>query len=203
MLWIGLTGGIASGKSTVSELIRQSGVPVVDADQLSREAVLPGSPVFKQVVQHFGPEVVLPSGELNRVELGRLIFADENRRLLLESFIHPYVQGRTQDLRRQYKSQGHGFAFYDVPLLYEKKLEAQFDDVVLVYCDETLQRERLGRFRQMSEADIDRRLSAQIPLIKKLSSNKAYVIYNNSSLQDLAAAVKTMIQFYRQKTGSA
>lgn len=197
MLWIGLTGGIASGKSTVTNLLREAGYPVVDADALAKEAVMAGSPVFGQVVQHFGPGVVLPSGELDRPALGRVIFNDQTKRLLLESLIHPYVQAKVGEFKKAHENKS-AFAFYDVPLLFEKNLEKQFDFVVVVEADKETQKSRMREHRKMAEPEIESRLLSQIPMSEKVKK-ASFVVDNSKDLAELKKNVMQMIKFFEQK----
>lgn len=173
---------------------------MVDADVLAREAVLPGSPVFEQVVQNFGPGVVLPSGDLDRAQLGRIIFNDLEKRLLLESLIHPYVQEKVREFREHHQTKAP-FAFYDVPLLFEKQLEKQFDFIVVVNVDRKIQQKRLREIRKMSEAEIESRMQAQVALSEKVK-RASYVVDNSKDLTHLQKNVMQMLKFFKEKSDS-
>ena len=197
MKWIGLTGGIATGKSTVAKILRDLGLPVVDADELARVVVRPGSLGLHHVVKKFGQGVLSPSGELDRVQLGELIFKDSSRRKDLEDILHPLIQEARAQERHKLEQQGVEMAFYDVPLLYEKKLESEFDDVVLVYAPEVLQRERLRQRENLTDKQISERLAAQMPIEEKLKKSK-HVIFNTGSLAGLQVNVRSALELLTQ-----
>jgi dephospho-CoA kinase len=188
MKWVGLTGGIASGKSTVARSLRSRGYTVVDADQLARDVVRAGSEGFRQVVQAFGPEAVGADGELHRKKIAELIFVNPDLRQVLEGITHPKIRIAAEKERARLAVAGEKIAFYDVPLLFEKKMEDLFDEVLLVAADEKIQRERMKRERGYSESEIQARLLAQIPLQEKIGKCRI-VVYNNGSLEELEVQV--------------
>lgn len=192
MKWIGLTGGIASGKSTVSKLFVKSGIPVVDADQLAHRVVEPGSAGLRSVVAAFGNEILDSQGALDRKKLAAKVFADAKALLLLESLIHPLVQQQTQLEKTAAEKRGAAMAVYDVPLLYEKNLQDQFDAVVLVWSDRETQMARMKERDALSLDEIEKRLNAQISLDqKKLRAD--FVIENNSDLLTLETNFKKVL----------
>lgn len=191
MKWVGLTGGLGSGKSTVASILRTKGWPVIDADQIARQVLDPGTEGLTKVLQVFGPDLLLPNGELNRAELGRRVFGFPEKLLKLESIIHPRVQAEVQKQKQQLSQLGFKMAFYDVPLLFEKKLSG-FDAVVVVNAPPDVVRERLRKRNGWSEEEIDARLGAQIPLTKKTASAD-HVIQNTGSLHDLEAEVDRVL----------
>ncbi|MBR3380917.1 MAG: dephospho-CoA kinase, partial [Bacillus sp. (in: Bacteria)] len=128
-LVIGLTGGIASGKSTVSQMIKEKGIRVVDADIIAKEAVSKGAPALHQIVQTFGEEVLLPNGELNRQQLGAIIFSDEEKRKKLNAIVHPEVRKEMLEQRDEGVSNQETFVVLDIPLLFESKLEGLVDRI--------------------------------------------------------------------------
>ena len=159
---IALTGGIAAGKSTVAALLAEYGATVVDADQLARDAVAPGTPGLAAVVAEFGPEVCTPDGHLDRPALAQRVFADEAARLRLEAIIHPEVRrlsaaafaaGGADDPRR--------VVVYDVPLLAEARGHEEFDAVIVVEAPDETRIRRLVDIRGMAEADAASRIAAQ------------------------------------------
>lgn len=192
MLWVGLTGGIATGKSTVSKLLMVRGLPVVDADVLAREAVQIGTVVHAEIVQAFGPDAVLSDGQLNRKRIGEIVFRDPVRLQWLESVIHPEVRRLAEAKRRELQSQGHQVAFYDVPLLFEKKMESLFDRVVVVACSPELQLQRLIARDGLTEEEAKRRIATQLPITDKVKKADE-VIVNDGSLQDLERAVDEFV----------
>lgn len=184
MKWIGLTGGIASGKSTVSKMFGQAGVPVIDADLIARTVVAANSAGLKSVVEAFGVGVLLPEGSLDRKLLGQKVFGKPRELLKLESIIHPLVQAEVIHQRAAAEKAGAAMAVYDVPLLYEKNLVDQFDAVVLVWTDLATQKKRLALRDGLSNEEIENRLGSQIPLDqKKLRAD--FVIENNSDFETL------------------
>lgn len=119
MYRIGLTGGVGCGKSTVSSYMARLGLPIIDGDKLSREAVTPGSEAMERIRQVFGPEVFLPDGQLDRVKMAKIVFSDEDRRQALNAIIHPYVWRRTEEGLITAQNEGYPIAVMDMPLLLE------------------------------------------------------------------------------------
>lgn len=184
MKWIGLTGGIACGKSAVAAHLRAKGWSVVDADVLAHKALSPGTSSYANVASFFGTGVLNGDKTIDRKRLGAIVFSDKDKLLKLEGFIHPWVQEQTRIHREQFEKAGEKMAFYDVPLLYEKNLQSQFDAVIVVACDESIQIQRLKSRNGFSEEEARRRIAAQMPLAEKIQRTP-YVIYNNTTLEDL------------------
>ena len=193
MLWIGLTGGIATGKSTVSNYIEELGWPVVDADLVAREVVQKGSEGLGEVVKAFGPEILTPDGTLDRAQMRKLVFKDRQKRQLLEGLLHPRIQRRTAQKRDELEASGYKVAVYDVPLLFEKNLQGQFDQTVLVYVAAELQRQRLMARDGISQDDADRLISSQMPIDQKRPL-ATRVIENSGTKEDLQAQVQELVQ---------
>jgi len=158
MYLVGLTGGIASGKSYVSSLLGELGASTVDADQVAREVVVPGSTGLVQVVGAFGFEILQPSGELDRSKLGNIVFADPERRIELENILHPLIKARTTQLISEQVSE---IVVYAVPLLVEANVDYPFDAIITVEAGVENQVARLMNSRQMAEADATKRVEAQ------------------------------------------
>ncbi len=192
MKWIGLTGGIATGKSAVAKVLREMGYPIVDADSLAREVVKPGSPGLAAVAQAFGREIVLPSGELNRSTLGQLIFADAKKRDQLEALLHPLIQELRAQRRLELERSEVELAFYDVPLLFEKSMQSEFDATVLVYANPKLQRARLAERNKLSESEVESRIQAQMAIDEKVKLAN-YVVFNETDLNELKANVSSVV----------
>ncbi len=193
MLWIGLTGGIASGKSTVSRFLREKGYAVVDADLLAREAVQIGTKAHSEIVRHFGPDAILTSGEMNRAKVGEIVFGDRSKLTLLESIIHPEVRRLALDRKSQLAQQGHEVAFYDVPLLFEKQMESLFDRITVVAVRPEIQKERLMKRNGFSSEEAERRMASQLAMEKKIAGAHD-VIHNDGSLEDLKLAVERYLR---------
>ncbi|MGO9121732.1 MAG: dephospho-CoA kinase [Desulfomonilaceae bacterium] len=167
MLVVGLTGGIASGKSTVSLMFRETGIPVICADELAHEVVKPGSAALDKIRQTFGDEFIDSEGNLNRAAMARLVFKDQNKRQDLESIIHPRVAEEQRKLIRQFAVQGHNIVVVDVPLLYESGLEDSFDMILVAYVPPEVQIQRLIARDQVTAKEARSRLDAQLPIDKK------------------------------------
>lgn len=166
-LVIGLTGGIASGKSTVSQMIKEKGIRVVDADIIAKEAVSKGSAALHQIVQTFGEEVLLPNGELNRQQLGTIIFSDEEKRKQLNAIVHPEVRKEMLEQRDEGVSNNETFVVLDIPLLFESKLEGLVDRIIVVYTTPELQLSRLMNRNDLSEEEALNRIHSQQSLEEK------------------------------------
>lgn len=188
---IGLTGNIASGKSAVARQLEELGATVIDADQLAREAVLPGSTGFDAVVAEFGPNVVLPSGELDRAAIRQRVFSNPRERDVLNGIVHPIV-GRLRDVRfAEAAKRGVTVVISDIPLLFEVGLEHAFDGVLLVDAPASVRRERLVRDRGLSAADADAMIAAQWPSERK-RTKATWVIDNDGSREQLHARVTSV-----------
>jgi dephospho-CoA kinase len=175
---VGLTGGIATGKSTFAAALRRLGVPVVDADELARAVVAPGSEVLRAIEREFGPQVIGADGSLDRKALGAVVFADPARRLRLEALTHPAIRRAMEAETSRLAAAGHELIFYDAPLLYEAGLERAMALVVVVAAPPEAQRARLGRRDGLSPAEAEARLSAQLPVSEKVA--RADVVVDNA-----------------------
>ena len=193
MKWIGLTGGIASGKSTVSRVLRWRGFPVVDADQLARDVVAVGSDGYRQVLQVFGPGIIGKNHELDRKKIGAVVFNDREKLDALEAILHPLIRDLAVKKRAELESQGFDIGFYDVPLLFEKKMESLFDSIVVVACQPEAQLLRMVTRDGLTEDAALARLNSQIPIGEKVQ-RASEVILNNGSLKDLEGAIDRYIE---------
>ncbi len=182
-LVIGLTGGIATGKSTVSEMFKEMDIPVVDADVISREVVEPGELAYEKIVDTFGEEVLHPDGTLNRKKLGSIVFGDEQKRKQLNEIVHPEVRKKMISERDRYVQKGHPIVVLDIPLLFESKLTHFVDKTLLIYVDEDIQLKRLMNRDQSTKEEALQRINAQFPISKKLELADA-VIYNNGTIEE-------------------
>ncbi|RBW71499.1 dephospho-CoA kinase [Bacillus taeanensis] len=178
---IGLTGGIASGKSTVSIILTKLGLPVVDADKIARQVVEQGEPAYKEIVKYFGTEILDSHGNLNRKQLGTLIFSDPKEREVLNNIVHPAVRKKMIEQKDTYLQQGYHHIVLDIPLLFESKLTHMVEKTLLIYVDEKKQLERLIMRDHAGKEDAERRISSQMPLKDKVLLADG-VIDNNGSL---------------------
>jgi dephospho-CoA kinase len=197
----GLTGGIGSGKSTAAALFRERGVPVVDADELAREALAKGSPGLASVLAAFGPQILAPDGNLDRKQLGALVFADPEARRRLNAITHPIVRRLSQERFAALEQQGITLAGYDVPLLFEVGLEAVLRPIVVVTVRAATQLERIVARDGISEEAAQARIAAQLPLSEK-QKRADYVLFNNGSPAELAAQIDALLAKLRAEAGA-
>ena len=188
MFLIGLTGGIASGKSTVAKLLAAHGAETIDADQVAREVVEVGSTGLSSVVKEFGTGILSDTGELNREKLGAIIFADPNRRLILESILHPLIKTRTTELIAESKK---AVVVYAVPLLVEAKLDYPFQMVITVEAGIENQVERLVKSRGFKVDQANERIAAQASRQQR-EARADFVIDSSGTHDQLAKQVDTL-----------
>ncbi|WP_406944565.1 dephospho-CoA kinase [Halobacillus sp. SY10] len=181
-LVIGLTGSIASGKSTVAKMFQDMDIPVIDADQISRDVVQPGEPAYQEIVETFGEQVLEEGGDLDRKKLGKVVFADETKRKQLNGIVHPKVREEMIRRREQYKQQQYQAVVLDIPLLFESNLTDYVEKILVVYVDEKTQLERLMERDQSGREDAEERIRAQIPVKKKAEMADA-VIDNTGTVE--------------------
>lgn len=193
---IGLTGGIACGKSTVSAMLVKRGANLVDADRIAREVVLPGSPVLAQVAERFGQAILNEDGSLNRKKLGERIFGDEKARRDLEGLLHPPIRATMREQLAQFERlQPDKLVVVDVPLLYESNLASMFEEVMLVYVPREVQLARLMARDSLTAEQAERRLAAQLPIEQKRQWSDI-VIDNSGTLE---ATERQLDQFWSRK----
>lgn len=193
---IGLTGGIACGKSTVAAMLTELGAVLVDADRIAREVVEPGMPALGAIAERFGPSVLLENGALNRRRLGDLVFADPVERKALEAILHPPIRARMKELMQDAEMrEPHRLVVVDVPLLYESNLAALFSAVMVVYIPAPLQIERLMARDKLSRDQAEARIRSQMPIEEK--RRKAdFVIDNSGSPEETKAQID---RFWRER----
>ncbi|MGN6780081.1 MAG: dephospho-CoA kinase [Marmoricola sp.] len=202
-LRVGLTGGIATGKSSVSALLRERGAIVIDADALAREVVARGTAGLEQVVSAFGPALLTPEGELDRPAMGALVFGDAEARRRLEAIVHPLVFERIVELETG--APDGAVVVHDIPLLAESGRGETFDAVVVVHAPEEVQIERMVRDRGWTEEDARARIAAQATAEDRLRI-ATYVIDNTGTREDLrdrVAEVFTELERQAARSGSA
>lgn len=191
-LIVGLTGGVASGKTTVAKLIRQRGVPVLDTDEIAREVVRPGTEGWRAVRKRFGDDILKDDGELDRRRLRELVFSDKAARNDLESELHPRILA---ELRRQSGIVGGAYQVHVIPLLFETGLQKQVDRILVVDCPVEVQIQRLTNRDNVSEAAARSIIAAQCERETRLDAAQD-VIANTSGSEDLEPLVDRLHDFY-------
>ncbi|MBY8913192.1 dephospho-CoA kinase [Bacillus sp. YC2] len=177
-LVIGLTGGIASGKSTVARMLIERGITVIDADIIAKQAVEKGMPAYGQIIDAFGEGILLENGELDRRKLGSIVFTDEQKRLALNKIVHPAVRAEMMKQRDEAVSRHEPFVVLDIPLLYESKLEYLVDKVIVVTVTAETQLKRLMERNSLTEEEALSRITSQMPLADK--TKRADIVIDNS-----------------------
>ncbi len=194
---IGLTGGIATGKSFVAGFFVGKGIPVIDADQLAREAVMPGSPALQQIVAQFGTDLLEQDGTLNRKKLGTLIFADREKRRAVEAMLHPAIKELAESRIAHHSTAGCPVIVYMAPLLIEAGATDRVDEIWVVTVRPEVQRERLMARDRISSEEAGRMVASQMPLAEKEQYGR--VVIDNSG-----TATETMIlleKIWSEQTG--
>ena len=167
-LLVGLTGGIATGKSTVAKMLRELGCVIIDADVLAREVVEPGEPAYEDIVAAFGSDVIQANGSLDRKRLGAIVFADAARRKRLEAMTHPRIRERFARRLQELTEQGFaGLVFFDAAVMIESGNYRNMDRLVVVATDEATQRERLQGRDGIGADEAARRMASQMPVAEK------------------------------------
>jgi dephospho-CoA kinase len=189
---IGLTGGIATGKSHVRAQFEAHGVPTIDADVLARHAVDVGTPGLAAVVSRFGREVLDPSGALDRKQLAAIVFTDARARHDLEQIIHPVVRQAIDDWFASLDSSRHPFAIADIPLLYETGRDRDFEEVIVVTCDPEEQLRRLMTRDGITEEEARQRIRAQMPMAEK-TRLAGYVIRTDGTFAETDEQIRRIL----------
>ena len=190
---VGLTGGIASGKSTVAKILQSLGAAIVNAADLAHEVVEPGHEAWKEIVASFGADILQSDQTLDRQKLRALIFNQPEARKRLESIIHPRVRALAEERIRQYAAAGYPVVIYEVPLLFEGNLQEWLRPVILVACGVETQTARLQKRDHLTAADAEKHIAAQMSL-KDKRRLADYVIENNGSLEDLERQTRQILE---------
>lgn len=189
---IGLTGSIASGKSTIASMLKKVGLPIVDADLVARQVVEPGSPTLQKIADAFGEDVLLPNGEMDRAKVGAIIFNDAEKRETLNSIIHPAIRAEMIRQRDEYVAHGKHVVM-DIPLLFESKLQHFVEKILVVTVPPEVQLQRLMDRNHLSEEEAKARISSQLPLSEK-EAGADKVIYNNGSIEESEAQLMHILK---------
>jgi dephospho-CoA kinase len=193
---IGLTGGIACGKSTVAGMLVDRGAILIDADKIAREVVEPGSPVLYRVAEHFGQEVLQADGTLNRKKLGERVFGDDEARKCLESILHPAIRTIMRErMSEAERVQPDKLVVVDVPLLFESELQGMFEEVVVVYAPREVQLERLMKRDGLAMEQAILRIEAQMPVERKKELADAVIV----NAGNLAETERQVDELWRRK----
>lgn len=197
---LGLTGGIATGKSTVTGMLRERGIPVIDADQIARDVVEPGKPAYEAIVAHFGREILLSDGQIDRKKLGEIVFSDETERQKLNAIVHPEVRRVMREEAETAEKNGASIVFMDIPLLFESKLQHMVDKVVVVYAPAHMQLARMMERDELQEEQAQKRLRAQFPIDQK-KADADFLIDNSGSREEAERQVEEMLSAIRSEIG--
>ena len=190
MILVGLTGGIATGKSTVSRLFVECGAQLIDADVLAREVVAPGRPALQEIVEAFGPDTLRPDGTLDRDHLGKVVFEDARQLSQLNTIVHPYVATEQERCCREIAAKApHAVIIYDAALLIEANAHTRMDRLIIVTADERTQLARLKARDHLSAEEAGTRITAQMPLADKVKLAD-YVIDGTLPLEKLRPEVQ-------------
>ncbi|WP_445489526.1 dephospho-CoA kinase [Niallia sp. 03133] len=192
-LIVGLTGGIASGKSTISAYYQSLNLPVIDADLEARLAVQTGELAFEKIVGHFGSTILQNDGGINRKKLGEIVFANEEERKALNNIVHPEVRKRMGEKQKKAIEAGAKLLILDIPLLFENKLHEGCDKTILVYVEEEIQIKRLMKRNKLTLEEAVARIQAQMPLKEKCALADE-LIDNNGSIDDARMQAKSILQ---------
>jgi dephospho-CoA kinase len=198
----GLTGGIASGKSAVAARLRARGVPVIDADELAREVVLPGTDGLAEVVRAFGAEYLSPDGTLDRKKLGAAVFLDDAKRRTLNAILHPRITARTVQVAAELGARGEPLACYEAALLVENGVSDAFRPLVVVSAPVDAQIGRAARRDGATDTEVRARIQAQMPLATKVKVAD-FVLENDGSLDDLRAKADDVLDAVCARLGVA
>jgi dephospho-CoA kinase len=206
MLLVGLTGNIASGKSTVSRMLSERGATIIDADVLARGAVEPGTPGYERIVERWGTTVLAADGQIDRVALRRIVFSDPDELEKLNAIVHPEVERMRECLVREARDRGDRIVVADIPLLFERHLSDNFDRIILVDAPRELRLERLVKDRDLREPEAMDMIAAQMPA--ELKRARADIVIDNDDTlmkleRDVDAAWASLLQAERETAGVA
>ena len=193
---VGLTGGIASGKSTVANMIRNLGIAVIDADVIAREVVEVGQEAYYKIIETFGDGILQEDRTINRAELGAIIFNNEDKRKALNNIVHPAVRAKMNELKTEYIKKGEKVIVLDIPLLFESKLTHLVEKIIVVYVDREVQVKRLMERNGLTLEEAEARIHSQMPLSEKIPLADA-VLNNNGTIVETTEQLKSILQTWQ------
>ncbi len=193
MKLVGLTGGIASGKSTVAQILKELGAAIVNADELSREVVQPEQPAWQEIVAEFGPAILRDDKSLDRQKLRKIVFADPQARKKLEAIVHPRVRRLAERRFDELSAAGQAVIVYEVPLLFEAQIHHWLRPVILVACDPLTQKKRVQDRDRLTKLEAQRHVDAQMSLEEKRKLAD-FIVDNNGSLTELRQQVEAVFK---------
>lgn len=196
MRMFGLTGNIGSGKSTVAAILREAGIPVLDADRISREVMVPGGRAYDAVVEAFGRKILLDDGSIDRKHLGEIVFSDPLLRAKLEAIAHPAILEAMTDALADLERKGHQAAVVEAALIHESGRKGQFEAVISVTCDRETAISRVASRDGMSRNQVEARLRAQMDPERKAGASE-YVIDNSGTLDEVRLQVEKILRILR------
>ena len=191
--FLGLTGGIATGKSTADEFFKKKNIPIVDSDQIAHELMAKNQASYKAIVGHFGEGVLAADGEIDRKKLGSIVFNDKNQLKSLNELTHPLILNNMEEKITQYQAQGEPLVILDIPLLFEDDLSHYCDATLLVTAPPQLELSRLMARNNLSEEDAQKRIASQMPLSEK-EKLADYVIENAGTVNDLENKLSSLLE---------
>lgn len=189
---LGLTGSIATGKSTVTQLFIRENIPIIDADQISHQVIEPNQRAYQQVLRAFGDDILSSDQKINRKKLAELIFNDKAKRDLLNQIVHPIIIDQLIEERDRLISEGHALVVLDIPLLYELNLTNLVDKVIVVYTTRKTQLDRLMHRDQLTKLEAEQRINSQISIEEK-KQKADYVIDNNGTKEVTAEQFEQLL----------
>lgn len=190
---IGLTGGIASGKSTVSRMLKNLGAVIIDADKIARQVVEPDQPAWNKIKERFGEGVFLENGELDRPALGSVIFNNAEARTDLNSIVHPEIRKRMEEEKQEALKKGVRWIVLDIPLLFESELEYMVEKILVVYVSEEIQKTRLVERDQIDDTLALQKMRSQIPIEQKKNKGHAF-IDNSGTIEETEAQLLQILK---------
>lgn len=171
MIKVAITGVIGSGKSTIAQLLKNMGIPLIDADEISRASTKKGGAAYDKIIALFGPDILLENGEIDRKKLAHIVFSDSKKRLALEAVVHPAVKMIRDQMIKELEKKNEKIVVLDIPLLFETGMEKEVDYVILAYADEKTLFDRVHKRDNMSFLEFEKRLKNQIPLSEKVKKS--------------------------------